>query len=551
MSHPELSSIRMRVLALVLLAVLPALALILWTATEQRRLDADDALLDARRQAVVVAAEQSEQVVAAAQLLGLLGRLPALRAGDAAACDALLGRLLPQYPAYTNLTAIEPNGVVRCSAPPAEVGLSLADRAYFQRAVATRGLAAGDFIIGRISGKPSIDFAEAVQDSSGQLQMVLALGIDLTWLNDYLARGNWPPGTTLTLLDQGGTVVASYPNAGIIGQSVRDRPEVQRALAEREGQGRATNLAGEPYLFGYASTNSGTPAADVLVLVGISEAVALAPVNQTLARNLALLLLAGVLALLAGWLLGDRLISQPVRRLVTSARRLAAGDLTARSGPPYSGGELGQLGAAFDGMAADIEGAYTATVHVLAAAVEARDDSRVGHVERVGAYAVAIARELGWQDKQLLSLQMAAALHDVGKVGVPDAVLRKEEALDDQEQALVRRHAEDGARLLQTVPFLHPAIDTVLSHHEFYDGQGYPSGLVGDKIPLAARIVAVADAFDAIATPPPGGRGWEVGDALAELQRCAGTQFDPRIVAALARAVESGAVPLPATAASA
>jgi HD-GYP domain-containing protein (c-di-GMP phosphodiesterase class II) len=436
--------------------------------------------------------------------------------------------------------------VVRCSAPPAAPGLSLADRAYFQRAVATRDFAAGDFIIGRISGKPSVDFAYPVL-LGGQLHSVVALGIDLTWLNGYLAQGSWPPGTTLTLLDQGGTIVASYPDPARIGQSIRDRPEVQRALAGREGQGRALSLGGEPYLFGYASTTSGTPAADVLVLVGIPEAVALAPANRALARNLALLLAAALLALLAGWLLGDRLIARPVRRLVASARRLAAGDLAARSGPPYSGGELGHLGEAFDGMAADLEDAYVATVQVLAAAVEARDSSRVGHVGRVADYAVAIAQEYGWQDKQLGPLRMAAALHDVGKVGVPDAVLRKEAALQADEQEIVRRHADDGARLLQTVPFLHPAISTVRSHHEYYDGQGYPQGLAREEIPVAARIVAVADAFEAITAAPPGGRGLPADEALAEIHRCAHHQFDPEVVTALALALKRGTLQLPPT----
>ncbi|HEY7068443.1 MAG TPA: HD domain-containing phosphohydrolase [Chloroflexota bacterium] len=544
MSRFGLSSIRVRVLVLVLLAVLPALALILWTAAEQRRLDADNALLDARRQAVVVAAEQSEQVVGAAQLLNLLARLPAMRTGDVAACNALLGRLLPQYPAYTNITAIEPNGGVRCSAPLADPGLSLADRAYFQRALATDGFAAGDFIIGRISGKPSIDFAQPVRDQSGQLQIILDLGIDLTWLNNYLAQGNWPPGTSLTLLDQGGTIVANYPAVERVGQSVRDRPEVQRALAEREGQGRSMNLAGEPYLFGYASTDSGSPAADVLVLVGIPEAVALGPANRTLARNLALLVAVAALALLAGWLLGERLIAQPVRRLVTSARRLAAGDLSARSGPPYGGGELGGLGQSFDKMAEDIEGAYVATVQVLAAAVEARDSDRGGHVGRVADVAVAIAQEYGWQDKQLGALRMAAALHDVGKVGVPDGVLRKGAALDADEQEIVRRHAADGARLLQTVSFLHPAIPIVESHHEFYDGHGYPRGIARDEIPAAARIVAVADAFEAITAPPPGGRGLSAAEAYEEIHNWAYRQFDPEVVQALNLALLRGTIPV-------
>jgi HD-GYP domain-containing protein (c-di-GMP phosphodiesterase class II) len=137
---------------------------------------------------------------------------------------------------------------------------------------------------------------------------------------------------------------------------------------------------------------------------------------------------------------------------------------------------------------------------------------------------------------------MAAALHDVGKVGVPDAVLRKDGILTPEEQEIVRRHAEDGARLLQTVPFLHPAIATVENHHEFYDGHGYPRGLARDAIPVAARIVAVADAFEAITAPPPGGRGFSAEAAYAEIHNCAYRQFDPEVVMALDLALKRGTI---------
>ncbi len=265
----------------------------------------------------VRASDQSQEIVGARQLLQLLGRLPAIRTGDGPRCAELVERLLAEYPSYNNINVMRPDGDVGCSAPPARPRMNLADRAYFQRAAATRDLAAGDFIRGRITGKPTIDFAYRLMDDSGRITHMLALGIDLTWLKQALASGQWPPNTTLTLIDQGGTIVASYPDAARIGQSVGDRPAIQTVLARREGVARDVER-GEPYLLGYAATDGGTQAADVHVVVGVPEAVAFAAADadQQLSRNLALLGLATRLALVAGWALGDRLLVRPITQLV-------------------------------------------------------------------------------------------------------------------------------------------------------------------------------------------------------------------------------------------
>jgi HD-GYP domain-containing protein (c-di-GMP phosphodiesterase class II) len=161
---------------------------------------------------------------------------------------------------------------------------------------------------------------------------------------------------------------------------------------------------------------------------------------------------------------------------------------------------------------------------------------------------VAIARELGWTEPELISLRMAAALHDVGKIGVPDDVLRKPGRLDDQELPVMRSHTAIGAKLLEGVPFLSRALDCALSHQEFYDGRGYPRGLAGEAIAADSRIVAIADTFDAMTTTRPYRKRLPIEVALAEIQKCAGTQFDPVMVAAFLRAVESGAITVPPSA---
>ena len=178
----------------VLVAVIPALGMMLYSAAEQRQRDAQGAQLDARRHAELAAADQDNLVDSARQLLLLLAQLPAVQSNDAPTCNTLLAQLLPAYAQYTNFTVVAPDGNVVCSAPSVTGTLNLADRAYFQRAVQARGFAAGDHIIGRITGKTTIDFAYAVQDAAGQIDRVLAVGLDLAYFSRYLIREGMAPG---------------------------------------------------------------------------------------------------------------------------------------------------------------------------------------------------------------------------------------------------------------------------------------------------------------------------------------------------------------------
>jgi len=180
--------------------------------------------------------------------------------------------------------------------------------------------------------------------------------------------------------------------------------------------------------------------------------------------------------------------------------------------------------------------AYLDTVTAVANAIEARDPYTRGHTGRVTALARAIAHQMGWSEEQLSSLEIGALLHDVGKIGVADAILRKPGPLSAAEYAEIKMHPEVGRRMLQGIAYLESAIPGVLYHHERYDGQGYPAQLSGPEIPLAGRIMAVADAFDAMTSDRPYRRAMSPQAALAELERGAGTQFDPEVVAAFIRA---------------
>ncbi|CAL9524191.1 hypothetical protein SUDANB58_03908 [Streptomyces sp. enrichment culture] len=182
--------------------------------------------------------------------------------------------------------------------------------------------------------------------------------------------------------------------------------------------------------------------------------------------------------------------------------------------------------------------AHRATVRALVQAVDIKDGYTRGHSERVGQASMMIARELGLDDERVEVLRFAGILHDVGKLGVPTRLLTKDGPLTPEERRVIELHPEYGHEMVRGIGFLGEALAAVLHHHERLDGSGYPYGLAGGQIPESARVVAVADAFDAMTSTRSYRRARPVAAALAELERCAGSQFDPRMVAALARALE-------------
>lgn len=182
--------------------------------------------------------------------------------------------------------------------------------------------------------------------------------------------------------------------------------------------------------------------------------------------------------------------------------------------------------------------AHQSTIRALVQAVDLKDGYTRGHSERVGRASMMIARELGMDDERVEVLRFAGILHDVGKLGVPTRLLRKDGPLTPEERRVIELHPEYGHEMVRGISFLGEARSAILHHHERLDGSGYPYGLRGTQIPESARVVAVADAFDAMTSTRSYRRARPVDAALEELKRCAGAQFDPRMVAALARALD-------------
>ncbi len=275
--------------------------------------------------------------------------------------------------------------------------------------------------------------------------------------------------------------------------------------------------------------------------VDAAAAAALARINAVLA---VVAMGAFGLAFVGSVLLAQRL-SRPIEQLSRSLERMAAErDLATPLQATGSSREVDLLTTTFNQLMASVvdaesktEAAYAGAIRALAAALDARDPYTAGHSERVSVLSVAIGRVLRLPEAELEVLRLGALLHDIGKIGIPDHVLRKPAPLTDDEFALIMEHPVVRARILRTIPFLLPHVDIVELHHERPDGLGYPKGLRGDDIPLLARIVHVADAYDAITTARAYRAARSGADALHELWRCAGTQYHADIVGALARAL--------------
>ncbi len=177
--------------------------------------------------------------------------------------------------------------------------------------------------------------------------------------------------------------------------------------------------------------------------------------------------------------------------------------------------------------------AYMSTITSLARTIEAKDPYTGGHTERVAEYALMLARELGFSDEELEAVEVGAVIHDIGKIGIPDRILLKPGRLDAAEFEEMRRHPEISSYILDELDLPPIVRDMARNHHERYDGKGYPDGLAGKKIPLAARILTVADAFDAMTSDRPYRRALSQEVAAQEIRRHAGSQFCPEVVAAL------------------
>lgn len=248
-------------------------------------------------------------------------------------------------------------------------------------------------------------------------------------------------------------------------------------------------------------------------------------INRDLARDiLGVTLLAGALILLASYVLAKVLL-RPVAHLLAATRAITNGDFS-RSIEVFTRDEFGELGAAINYMADRIR----EPIKTLISVINSKDKYTFGHSERVVHYAVAVGRAMGLMEPELRVIRVGAYLHDIGKIEIDREVLNKEGVLNNAEMDILHQHPNWGAQIISSVRSLKEMIPVVLYHHENYDGTGYPVGLAGTDIPLAARILKVTDSYDAMTTPRPYQTTRTPAEARAELTKYAGKEFDPVVV---------------------
>jgi signal transduction histidine kinase/HAMP domain-containing protein len=356
MARPSLSGLRVRLLLLVLLAVLPALGLILYNAWEQRRLARDAIQHDALQLAELVASDHQRLIEGARQLLAALARLPEVREPTRGPCHALLADLLTQYGVYANLAVADPAGNVVCSAVPLTTSVNIADRPYFRRTLTSREFTVGEYQVGRVTGRATVNFGHPVLDPTGRVSGVVIAAVDLGGLNAVAGQTAVPPGSTFTVVDHTGVILARYPEGrSWVGKPAADIPIIALVLTQRKGVAEAHGVDGVRRLFGFAPLDGGHNAGAVYVTIGIPTAAAYADIRRGLLWNLTALALATIVVLLATRQFADRFILKRMDALVVATDRLAGGDLSVRTGLADARGEFGQLGRAFDHMADALE----------------------------------------------------------------------------------------------------------------------------------------------------------------------------------------------------
>ena len=363
------------------------------------------------------------------------------------------------------------------------------------------------------------------------------------------------------VVDQNGKAVA-HPDAAV---AFSERPmtdlkvvqdwletgaQVQSALAPFtiEHDGRVASMLGS-----YATVEL-----DRNSLLGViavqDESAALASVRDMRNQTLFISLLAAALTLIIGFYFANTL-TRPVSELAAGAGRIAAGDFSQRV-RVLGRTELGELGSSFNQMTDQIERfvsdlqrsaaenreLFLGTVKALAAAIDGKDPYTRGHSERVSRFSIATAQGLGLHEEEIEKIRVSALLHDVGKIGIDDRILKKPSALTDEEFEIMKTHPQKGFKIMSQIPAMRDFLPGMYMHHEMINGQGYPRGLKADEIPMQARIVSVADTFDAMTTERPYQHAMDLEAALTRLKSFVGTRYDAKVVAAFVAACEAGKI---------
>lgn len=317
----------------------------------------------------------------------------------------------------------------------------------------------------------------------------------------------------------------------------------------------STSFKGETHeMIGAYSTANFSNQMKFGVIVMQDERKSLATVGEMRTQVWIISFAVAFVVLLLGLILA-RQLTYPLSNLVQAAKRIASGDLSHRIKTKQIS-EIGALGDAFNSMSIDLEEhienlaqaaeenrqLFIGTVKALAAAIDGKDRYTRGHSERVSRVSLAIGQRMGMNEEDLEKLRISALLHDVGKIAIDDNILKKPAALTDEEYTIMKTHPKAGYKIMKNIPAMKDFLPGMYMHHEMVNGKGYPQGLDDDDIPLQAKIVSVADTFDAMTIDRPYQKGMELGAALDRIKEFVGTRYDIKVVDALIRACADGQI---------
>jgi len=357
------------------------------------------------------------------------------------------------------------------------------------------------------------------------------------------------------VVDGRGHLVAHSDPKKLEGDPDYSGVEIVRQFLESGGRLGSTvpfEMPGKTGPVRWLGTYARVPDSDWGVIVQVEEEAAFYSANKMRRQSLALVGFVAVSATVLGTLFAGG-ITRPIQELALGAKRLAGGDYATRVSVK-SGNEVGVLAEAFNQMGGEIQKAigeirqaaatnkelFMGSIRMLANAIDEKDPYTRGHSERVAYYSMVIAKHLGMSPEEVEKVHLSGIIHDVGKIGIEDKILRKPAALTDDEYEIMKQHPTKGAHILEAVPLLKAMAGAGLMHHENIDGSGYPEGLKGDEIPLLGRIVSVADAFYAMTTDRPYSKAMTNEAALARLRFLAGKKFSAECVDAIEKAASAG-----------
>ena len=385
---------------------------------------------------------------------------------------------------------------------------------------------------------------KAVHQSSKSERELLDAGLPVVFVVDQNGRAVAHPEASVAFSEQPMTdlkVVRDWQESGAQVQSALEPFSLVR-------EDRTVSMLGS-YATAELDKNS-----RLGVIAIQDESAALASVSDMRRQTLWISLVAAMLTVVIGVFFAKKL-TQPVQELAVGADRIASGDFSQRI-DVRSRTELGQLGESFNLMtdqletyikdlqqyAAENRELFLGTVKGLAAAIDGKDPYTRGHSERVSRMSMAIAQRLGLSEEECEKIRISALLHDVGKIAIDDKILKKPAALTDDEFEVMKQHPQKGYKIMSQIRAMKDFLPGMYMHHEMVNGQGYPQGLKGEDIPLMAKIVAVADTFDAMTTDRPYQQAMKFEDAVARIQSFVDTRYDATVVTAFVAACDEGQI---------